>query len=214
MPTGGTTGEFPAPHLSSSPATTCTPRAHSPLPLSRPERLSPARGTLICGMRARQDPWKGPRSSNKCACQHLGRPAIRAALELVPVEVEGGWRRYNGCGGTVPQYTKDTAQRAAIHHTGTATEEKSLPPAAGLGWKGGEPAANGDPTAHLDSNRAGWMRSSFRAEFAQGWAFCSSSYCLNEKSLVLLQNEYALLWSMSFYLSTSRVSVCARGGYR
>ena len=37
----------------------------------------------------------------------------------------------------VPQYTKDTAQRAAIHHTGTATEEKSLPPAAGLGWKGG-----------------------------------------------------------------------------
>ena len=61
----------------------------------------------------------------------------------------------------VPQYTD----------TGTATEEKSLPPAAGLGWKGGEPAANGDPTAHLDSNRAGWMRSSFRAEFAQGWAF-------------------------------------------
>ena len=49
MPTGGTTGEFLAPHLSSSPATTCTPRAHSPLPLSRPERLSPARGTLICG---------------------------------------------------------------------------------------------------------------------------------------------------------------------
>ena len=137
MPTAGTTGESPAPHLSSSPATTCTPRAHSPLPLSRPERLSPARGTLICGMRARQDPWKGPRSSNKCACQHLGRPAIRAALEPVPVKVEGGWRRYNGCGGTVPQYTKDTAQCAAIHHTGTATEEKSLPPAAGLGWKGG-----------------------------------------------------------------------------
>ena len=49
MPTGGSTGEFLAPHLSSSPATTCTPRAHSPLPLSRPERLSPARGTLICG---------------------------------------------------------------------------------------------------------------------------------------------------------------------
>ena len=49
MPTGGTTGETLAPHLSSSPATTCTPRAHSPLPLSRPERLSPARGTLICG---------------------------------------------------------------------------------------------------------------------------------------------------------------------
>ena len=90
MPTGGSTGESPAPHLSSSPATTCTPRAHSPLPLSRPERLSPARGTLICGRRARQDPWKGPRSSNKCACQHLGRPAIRAALEPVPVEVEGG----------------------------------------------------------------------------------------------------------------------------
>ena len=90
MPTGGTTGESPAPHLSSSPATTCTPRAHSPLPLSRPERLSPARGALICGVRARQDPWKGPRSSNKCACQHLGRPAIRAALEPVPVKVEGG----------------------------------------------------------------------------------------------------------------------------
>ena len=115
MPTNGSTGESPAPHLSSSPATTCTPRAHSPLPLSRPERLSPARGTLICGVRARQDPWKGPRSSNKCACQHLGRPAIRAALEPVPVEVEGGWRRYNGCGGVcrntpktphnVPQYT-------------------------------------------------------------------------------------------------------------
>ena len=101
----------------------------------------------------------------------------------------------------VPQYTD----------TGTATEEKSLPPAAGLGWKGGEPAANGDPTAHLDSNRAGRMMSSFAAEFAQGSAFCSSSYCLNEKLLV---NEYALLWSMSFYLSTSRVSVRARGGYR
>ena len=115
MPTDGSTGEPLAPHLSSSPATTCTPRAHSPLPLSRPERLSPARGTLICGRGARQDPWKGPRSSNKCACQHLGRPAIRAALEPVPVEVEGGWRRYNGCGGVcrntpktphnVPQYT-------------------------------------------------------------------------------------------------------------
>ena len=100
------------------------------------------------------------------------------------------WLRWS-----VPQYTKDTAQRAAIHHTGTATEEKSLPPAAGLGWKGGEPAANGDPTAHLDSNRAGWMMSSFGAEFAQGSAFCSSSCCLNEKLLV---NEYALLWSMSF----------------
>ena len=99
------------------------------------------------------------------------------------------WLRWS-----VPQYTKDTAQRAAIHHTGTATEEKSLPPAAGLGWKGGEPAANGDPTAHLDSDRAGWLMSSFGAEFAQGWAFCSSSCCLNEKLLV---NEYALLWSMS-----------------
>ena len=86
---------------------------------------------------------------------------------------------------------------AAIHHTGTATEEKSLPPAAGLGWKGGEPAANGDPTAHLDSNRAGWLISSFGAKFCQGSAFCSTSCCLNEKLLV---NEYALLWLMLFYL--------------
>ena len=92
------------------------------------------------------------------------------------------WLRWS-----VPQYTKDTAQRAAIHHTGTATEEKSLPPAAGLGWEEGEPAANGDPTAHLDSDRAGWLMSSFGAEFAQGSAFCSSLYCLYEKSLLLLQ---------------------------
>ena len=119
MPTGGTTGEFPAPHLSSSPATTCTPRAHSPLPLSRPERLSPARGTLICGVRARQDPWKGPRSSNKCACQHLGRPAIRAVLEPVPVEEVGGgvaqvqWLRWNSA--AIHQRHRTTCRNTPLH---------------------------------------------------------------------------------------------------
>ena len=92
------------------------------------------------------------------------------------MKVGGGVAQVQWLRWSVPQYTKDTAQRAAIHHTGTATEEKSLPPAAGLGWKGGEPAANGDPTAHLDSNRAGWMMSGFGVGFAQGWPFCSSSY--------------------------------------
>ena len=137
MPTGGTTGETLAPHLSSSPATTCTPRAHSPLPLSRPERLSPARGTLICGCARVKIPGRALEALTSARVSILVGRRSEPHWSWCLWRWRGGWRRYNGCGGTVPQYTKDTAQRAAIHHTGTATEEKSLPPAAGLGWKGG-----------------------------------------------------------------------------
>ena len=84
---------WPLPQVTSSPPVlpSCQPlhvtRALPPPPKSTgaPFACTPHPSYVVC---ARQDPWKGPRSPNKCACQHLRRPGIRAGREAVPVEVE------------------------------------------------------------------------------------------------------------------------------
>ena len=85
--------KWPLPQVTSSPPVlpSCQPlhvtRALPPPPKSTgaPFACTPHPSYVVC---ARQDPWKGPRSPNKCACQHLRRPGIRAGREAVPVEVE------------------------------------------------------------------------------------------------------------------------------
>ena len=90
---GGFPLRWPLPQVTSSPPvlpscqTLHVTRALPPPPKSTgaPFACTPHPSYVVC---ARQDPWKGPRSPNKCACQHLRRPGIRAGREAVPVEVE------------------------------------------------------------------------------------------------------------------------------
>ena len=126
---------WPLPQVTSSPPVlpSCQPlhvtRALPPPPKSTgaPFACTPHPSYVVC---ARQDPWKGPRSPNKCACQHLRRPGIRAGLEAVPVEVEAAVE-----GSSMVIGVGDCS---GAHCTIVAgpPEEKSLPPAR-LGLRGG-----------------------------------------------------------------------------